>query len=42
LRNTILLNVEAPQWWDEDSAPEATEAEKLNWSARLMAFIGLE
>ena len=42
LRNSILLNVEAPQWWDEDSAPEATEAEKLNWSARLMAFIGLE
>ncbi len=42
LRNSVLLNVEAPQWWDEDSAPEATEAEKLNWSARLMAFIGLE
>ena len=42
LRNSILLNVETPQWWDEESAPEATEAEKSNWTARLMAFIGLE
>ncbi len=42
LRNIARLNTETPQWWDEESAPEASEAEKSNWTARLMAFIGLE
>ena len=42
LRNSVLLNVEVPQWWDDESAPEATEVEKSNWTARLMAFLGLE
>ena len=42
LRNEARLNTEPPQWWDDDSAPEASEAEKSNWSARIMAFLGLE
>lgn len=42
LRNETRLNTEPPQWWDEDNAPEATEAEKSNWTARIMAFLGLE
>ncbi len=42
LRNDARLNTEPPQWWDEETAPEASEAEKSNWTARLMAFIGLE
>lgn len=42
LRNAALLNTETPQWWDESSAPEASEAEKSNWAARLKAFIGLK
>lgn len=42
LRTAAMLNTEPPQWWDEESAPEATEAEKSNWAARLKAFIGLQ
>ena len=42
LRTAVLLNTEPPQWWDENSAPEASEAEKSNWAARLKAFIGLQ
>ncbi len=42
LRNEARLNTEPPQWWDDERAPEASEAEKSNWTARLMAFIGLE
>ncbi len=42
LRNSVRLNTEPPQWWDDDTAPEATEAEKSNWAARIKAFIGLQ
>ncbi len=42
MRNSLLLNTEPPQWWDDESAPEASEPEKSNWAARLKAFIGIE
>lgn len=42
LRNAALLNTETPQFWDEETAPEASEAEKSNWSARLKAFLGIQ
>lgn len=35
------LNTEPPQWWDENSSPTPTEAEKANWTARIKALLGI-
>lgn len=35
------LNTEPPQWWEENSSPTPTEAEKANWTARIKALLGI-
>ncbi len=39
IRQTGGFQTEAPQLWDEDSAPKPTSAEKANWANRFKALM---
>ena len=41
MRSYAALDTEVPQWWDEDSAPAPTEAEKANWASRIKALLSI-
>lgn len=42
VRHNGGLHTEPPQFWDEQSAPQPTDAEKANFAARIKAFLGIK
>ncbi len=42
IRHTAGLTTETPQWWEDDTAPKHSEAEKASWADRIKAYLGLK
>ncbi len=42
IRQTMGVDTEAPQWWEESSAPKPSEDEKANWTERIKAFLKIK